>query len=57
VGISLGIAQSKRPLGPEELSAAAGMAALVSAICCTAAGALFGALAERRHRQLHDAEE
>ncbi len=43
----------KRPLPATVLSVDTTITAVTTMICCTAAGAIFAALAERRYRQLY----
>ncbi len=50
-GISMGLSALTAPLGPEALRLMAGLAALTTMILCAATGAIFGLLAERRHRR------
>ncbi len=44
---------TKRPLPATVLSVDATITAVITMICCTAAGAIFAVLAERRYRQLY----
>lgn len=57
VGIVLAMYDPKHGARPEALAAAGSLAMLVTMICCTAAGALFAHLAERRRRILYGQEE
>jgi len=51
-GIAMGLSTLTAPLGPEALRLMASLAALTTMILCAVTGAIFGLLAERRHRRM-----
>jgi hypothetical protein len=52
-GIILALYEPTRPLSAAALSVDTTITAVTTMICCTATGAVFAVLAERRYRQLY----
>ena len=53
MGICFAMVKADKPLSPEVFSIDVALTALPTMICCTAVGALFALLAERRRRLLY----